>query len=521
MKWRWTNGIVIAGLLLGAATARAQNPQQNQTNPQNQQNQQDQGPSPIDPNAPLQPLGPVQPTPAPGGDAGYPNRPPIGAVRGVSAAPEAQAYDPSQVTPDQNTLAGAAPITLGQMQHNRNIFDPSISLSQLGQTYPLSDGKSILAGIAVAGGTLDFDRTWGVYHLTTYYNGGETFNFGYPNTPFIASSYVPHYQFHEVSFMQEATWARWHIVVRDDFMVSPGAAFTGQGMGGPGLSAQFSSMLGASLNSLAQAFLPSETINTGVANRYRNALLGQAQYSFSRRAAFTVSASYGLLHFTVPGFVNSTMLDVQGGYDYMLSSANSIAVLGNYGKIDYSGTANTTTDYVGALAYGRKITGRLAFQIAAGPQEIQSHGTAGLGNANLLFASVNSALRYERRRGGVALNFVRGLTGGSGIFQGATSNTVSGNAHYQFSRSWTGSINAGYAVNNSLAKSGVPTTQFENWFVGANLGRRIGFHAQFNFNYGAQEQDNPPSCTVALCGVSGLQQTVGMSLNWHLRPSAY
>ena len=165
-------------------------------------------------------------------------------------------------------------------------------------------------------------------------------------------------------------------------MASPGAAFTGQGMGGPGLASQFSSMLGTSLNSFGQQFQPSETINTGAAMRYRNSVLGQAEYSFSRRSAFTFSGSYGLLHFTGTGYFNSTMVNAQAGYDYLLDPSNSIAILASYGKIDYTGTGisstgtstigtgNSVQDYVGALAYGRKITGRLAFQVAAGPQEI-------------------------------------------------------------------------------------------------------------------------------------------------------
>jgi hypothetical protein len=302
-------------------------------------------------------------------------------------------------------------------------------------------------------------------------------------------------------------------------MASPGAAFTGQGMGGPGLAAQFSSMLGSSLSSFGQSFLPNETINTGDAMRYRNAILGQAEYSFSRRSAVTFSGSYGLLHFTTPGFFSSSMVDAQAGYDYLLDPSNSIAVLASYGKIDYTGTRSSTTDYAGALAYGRKITGRLAFQVAAGPQEIEVANTGGLGNFHLLFASVNSALKYERRRGGVSFEYVRGLSGGSGVILGATSNTVSGTAHYQFTRSWAGSVNGGYALNNSLAPAGTATTKYDNWFVGANLGRRVGQHAQFNFNYGVLRQNSPIACTVAVCGGTGIQETFGMSVNWHLRPA--
>lgn len=498
--WKTSCALVVA-LALCAAAAMAQD------------QKQDQEPSPIDPNAPLQPL---DTTPSGGTRS---NRPPIGVARGgITASSDPQPYDPSQVTPDQNTLAGAAPFTLGSLQHRVNIFDPAISVSQLGQVVPSASGKTILAGVSVVSGSLNFNRTWGEYRFTTLYNGGETFNQGYGAASSFFGATSPHYQFHNLAVSQQADWARWHVLIRDNFMASPGAAFSGQGIGGPGLAAQFSSLLGTSLNSLAQSFVPSQTINTGEAMRYMNSALGQAEYSFSRRSAVTFAASYGLLHFTVPGFQDTGMFDAQLGYDYLLDPSNSIAILASYGKIDYTGTGKSTTDYVGALAYGRRITGRLAFQIAGGPQEIHMVVPGGTGNFQQLFASANSALTYQRRRSGVSFNFVRGLTGGSGVFLGATSNTFSGTAHYQFTRYWTGSVNGGYALNNSLVPAGATTIQFDNWFAGANLGRQLGQHASINFNYGALRQNNPASCTVALCGGNGLQQTVGMSLNWHLRP---
>jgi hypothetical protein len=500
MKAWKISGILGVALLLCVSLAMAQDPKQ--------------GMPPIDPNAPLQPLdtttgGPSQPAE---------NRPPVGAARGVDAPFDPQTYDPSQVIPDQNTLAGVESFTLGSLQHRVNIFDPAISVSQLGQFVPGTAGKTVTVGQSFVNGSLDFTRTWSEYHFTALYNGGEAFNEGYSAASAFFGTTSPHYQFHNLLISQQADWARWHFLVQDGFTASPGAAFSSQGMGGPGLAGQFSSMLGASLNSLGQSFMPSENINTGEAMRYGNSVLAQAQYALSRRSAFTLAASYGLLHFDVPGFQNSEMMDVQGGYDYLLDPSNSIAVLGSYGKIDYLGTGKSTTAYGGALAYGRKITGRLAFQIAAGPQEIRMGVPGGVGNFNLLFVSVNSALTYQRRRGGVSFNIVRGLNSGSGVFLGATSDTASGSAHYQFSRNWTGSINGGYTLNYSLAPAGVASTQFNNWFAGANLGRSLGQHVAINFNYGALRQNNPVACTVAVCGGEGLQQTVGLSVNWHLLP---
>jgi hypothetical protein len=41
---------------------------------------------------------------------------------------------------------------------------------------------------------------------------------------------------------------------------------------------------------------------------------------------------------------------------------------------------------------------------------------------------------------------------------------------------------------------------------------------QINFNYGATMQNNPATCPVVNCGGNGLQQTFGMTVNWHLLP---
>ncbi len=269
--------------------------------------------------------------------------------------------------------------------------------------------------------------------------------------------------------------------------------------------------------SIGQAFAPAQTINTSNAMSYMNSVLGQAEYSISRSSTLTFSGSYGLLQFTTAGLISSNMLNTQAGYDYNLDPVNSIAILASYGKIDYTGIVGSTTDYMAAFAYGRKITGHLAFQVEAGPQEIQSAGAGVAGNFQQLSASINSALSYVGRRSGFSFSYMHGLTAGSGVFLGAVSDTFSASGHYQFTRFWTGSVNGGYAFNKGLAPAGSATVNFEDWFLGANVGRPVGRHFQVNFNYGLIDQINPSVCPVSSCGVPGFVHTFGMTVNWHLR----
>src|SRR5579864_2445457 len=194
----WTIAIV---LLLCATSAFAQD--------------QKQGAGPNDANPPIQPQG----TSPNGGNA----NPPIGAAHGVGEQDNSQSYDPSQVTPDRNTLAGATAFTLGSLQHNHNLFDPSISFSQLGQVVPASPGQSSLTGITMVGGSLNFNHNWSAYHLSTTYNGGETFNEGYGPAFTFFNSFPQHYQLHNGTVAQEADCNRWRIVLQDTFAASPGA----------------------------------------------------------------------------------------------------------------------------------------------------------------------------------------------------------------------------------------------------------------------------------------------------------
>jgi len=478
----WALAVALA-ICVPSIYAQAQSPDAQQTNR----------------SSPMQPLGS-----APGG--GY-SKLPAAAARGVSAD-DSQLYDPSQVTPDANTLAGAQLFGLGSLQPSRNVFDPSLKFTELGQTVTSTGGQIGFTPVSVIGGSLNFDRTSGGNEFTALYNGGDTISH---------NSLIPHGQFHDLTLTEQILWARWHLLLRDDFAAAPGAIFAGTGMGGPGLLAQSSAALGASLTNVGQEFIPPDTIETGSVLRYRNSVLGQVEYSFSRRAALTFSGSYGLLDFPYAGYISSRMLNAQAGYDYELDPKDSIAVLASYGKIDYTGTSDSTRDYMAALAFGRKITGRLAFQVSSGPQRIQA--TNGTGSFQLWFAAANSALSYQRRRGGMFLAFNRGVSVGSGVFLGSTTNTFSSSANYLFTRYWTGTVNGGYSMNTSLARAGVATANFDNWFFGASLGRRMGQHAEMNLNYGIQRQNSPTACPVTSCGATGFQQTVGMTVNWHLRPA--
>ena len=481
-------------MMAGVAPARAQ--------------VQDQGTQSPSPSAPI---------PAQGSTTQGPNtgKPPAGVARGVSGPNNGEPYDPAQSTADTNTLAGAQQFGLGSLERPHNIFDPSLSASELGVTTSDSSGKLQLTSETIVGGSLNFNRYWNRYHFTAIYSGGESFFRGQniggtPDSPF-----------HDLTLMQEIDWARWHILLRDDFVASPGAAFTGTGMGGPGLISQISSTIEASLNSVGQGFIPGETIQNGNAMRYRNATLGQVEYFFNRKSSVTVAGSYGLLDFPGTGYINSHMTTAQAGYEFAFDPNNSIGILGAYSRINYSEaavSATSTTSYLAALAYGWKITGRLALQVFGGP-DITTFSVPIGTTTREVSGSGGASLSYAISRGSLGLSYNHGVTAGSGVYAGSETDQVTGSIGRNLTRVWSAHANIGFAKNRSIVGSAAQNS-FDSVTVSGGVNRSFGPNTNFSLAYTANLQTSgaPAGCTGANCSSAYTQHQITMNFQWHARP---
>src|SRR6266436_4222778 len=159
----------------------------------------------------ISPIPPNSPTNA-GANSGF-GKSPIPAAHGVSALYDAQTYDPAQAEPDTNTLSGVEAFGVGSLQHSRNLFDPSITVSSLGQSGATdATGQTALHAITLVGGSLNFNHIWSRYHFTTTYNGGETLGYGFQQNT----------MYHSLAVSQDIVWQRWRLHLRDNFAASPG-----------------------------------------------------------------------------------------------------------------------------------------------------------------------------------------------------------------------------------------------------------------------------------------------------------
>lgn len=396
--------------------------------------------------------------------------------------------DPAQIRPDTHTLSSIEGLGIGSLGALTSFVDPSFRFTQSGDNGTASTWN----GLSSLGMNLAFDHSSIRSRLSGFYSGAKVIYF--PNSLFNAS-------YHNLGVAEELRLGRWNFRLREDLMSSPEAA-VGGGTGNLILSSS------ANLQPLAGE---ADTILTQRAKRLSSTTSGEINYYFSRRSILTTTGSYTSLTFPDAGFIDTHQIAARVGYDYLLSPRNSIGLLYDYNRMDFSATTpNLRTDSV-KTAFGHKVTGRLAFQVSAGPQQIQ-YGTGG----RQLGWTLSNNLMYQTHRTQYSLMYTHAIAPGSGVLTGVSTHRIGGSVHYALTQWWSASTTGGYDFNETLAQTSGISNNFGVWHGTASLERNFGRHIHFALNYGLQNQNiDIGACPVTGCDTTALHQTVGMNLEWH------
>jgi hypothetical protein len=449
-----------------------------------------------------------------GGAAPVQDRGAYPAARGVSAPDVDEPYAVPQTQPDTHALSGAESFSVGSLGGARDIIGVSLFANEYGSTWAGSGTTQTTGAMTTLGGNLNLNRTWNKSRFTAYYNGAASLGYAGSN-----GANQNRYWYQDLRAEQVVNVGRWALTVHNDFLASPESGFGGQALGGPGLLGQFSPVSAVPLGVLNPGLSSSGSILTGPSMRIINTAMGEADYSLSRRTAITFSGSYGLLHFMSPGYVDSHQITGQLGYDYSLSPESTVALIAGYSRIRFIGSAAALDTSSFQVAYGRKITGRMALQIEGGPMNFRVRDPYSGAGSNLSWTA-HGVLTYQFRRIGYSLSYDHNVTAGSGVFFGSKSHDFTASAHRNLTRFWLADANVGYAINDSLEPATSTATGFHNWYAGANLTRQIGRSLGLSINYGIQRQRGfgGSGCPVASCGNTSLGQTFGVTFTWQLRP---
>lgn len=444
--------------------------------------------------------------------------PPIPAYRSpLASASGNDDSDAQESTPDNRSLSGAqdlSPILLP----TRSYWQPQVNVFGTVDSNPgARPGSTAWTGEAALSGSVDVHRMSGNSDMNLNYTAGGIFS---------GDSSFGNGTVQTLGFGDKFSFRRAEISIFDQLAYLPGAAFGFGGLGGLGGSLGS----GSGSTGLGSAFGPGQTILAGAGQTLGNSFVAEVDAHLTPRSSLTFVGGYYLLHNFTSDLLNSTNPSFRAGYNYELTRKDTIAVIYTFSGYRYSNSDQSFNTHTAQLSYGRLVTGKLAFQIAAGPQFIISRipisvsgtGTVTATSTTQLNWSLNTSLTWTGRRNDFALAYYRGANNGSGVLAGSIGDTVRASLTRATSRTFSSGVAGGYSRNQGVL---VGTTTLSNqtydyWYGSASLSHPVGRSLGLTLSYTVQYQVPHSAACVAgsICGTSIRTNVIALGVGWHERP---
>jgi len=430
------------------------------------------------------------------------------------AGPDDQPDQNNQLVPDTTPLTGIQTPTLGTPGLNHSYWMPGIQWSGSIQSHgydQIQNPDWIMNNYLV--GNVSLLKAWtGRSQLSLNYSAG-----GFLTTDSAQGN--GYYQ--QLALTQTFNWNRWQLQLIDQFSYLPESSFGfGGGAGGLGTPGTGGPLVPV-IPGMGNNYIPNQSIYAALGPRYSNASAVQLTYLTSPRGSFTFSGSYGLLNFVEDGNVDSDMITGTAGYNYALNPHDTLGVFYKFSSFHYPGEPQAMGDHSFNIAYGKKITGRVALQLYAGPDFTTSRVSIN-GNSSSFGVNAGANLQYGLHHGAFNLGYSHGVTGGSGVLTGTNSDLINTSISHRLTRLWSGQFNFGYARNTSLSITSADSLTYNSYSVGGGINRPLGRNATFAINYNINIPDYSTSaCTGAACTSNQKLQYITINFQWHTRPLVF
>lgn len=450
---------------------------------------------------------------------------PIPAIRSPLASgadnDQYEAPNPQLMQPDTRSLTGVEDLSLGTMALEHSYWQPRVALSETVDSNPGSStgGNGSWGTWTSLLGGADIHRVSGNSELLLSYTGGGMFSTGSNSSP---SGIIQ-----ELSFKDKFSFRRSTLSFFDQTAYLPESSFGFAGTSGAGLPG-----VGTG-GGVGSGFTPGQSILTPEGQNLSNAIDVELDTKLTGRSSLTFVGGYTLEHYFDDNLLNFDSGTFQAGYNYVLTRKDTIAVSYSFSAYRYSNVAQSLNLNTVQASYARRVTGKLAFQISAGPQFASStfpitssatSTTSGTSSTSQLYWTLNTALQYQLRHSAINASYNHGVSGGSGVLAGAETDVVTGGFNSQVSRTFNVGFTAGYSRNKGFAvtsgSSGTSEAQdYSYWFAGVNVAHPIGRSLDIFANYQLQYQNaNTTGCVGSTCSTNITRSQIMFGLNLHKQP---
>jgi hypothetical protein len=412
--------------------------------------------------------------------------------------------------PDTRSPSGAQIVSLGVPATTHSYWQPFVNVSTALDSNPNGGaGGGWTTWTSISGG-VDLDRKSGNSDMKLdYLGGGMLSNTGTASNGIIQT----------LNFTDTLSFRRTTLTFINHVSYLPEAAFGFAGLGSGALPTG---------GSLSAGFEPAQSILTPRGQDLTNASIIEVNRALTSRTSLTFVGGYSLLHYFDTGSDNGLLnygdVNFQGGYNDQITRKDTISLIYGYSGFRYSNSDQSMDTHTISVAYSRRVTGRLAFQVTSGPQLVFSQfpvsGTAesaNSGTTSQVYWSAQTALQYQLRQAQLGVTYYHGVSGGSGVLAGSLADTLAATASRQLSRTTTGVVDFGFS-RNSGGNGAVPTPSkqtYDYWFGGANLSHQLGRTLNVNLSYQAQyQQSNASLCSGPACGTNVIRHLISVGVGW-------
>jgi len=418
---------------------------------------------------------------------------------------------PDTYQPDTRPITGFQQPTVGTPMERHSYWVPGVSYYNFIQSNGnLGGGQDSWNSTSYLSGNVSLVENWSRSQLNLNYTGGGNFS---------TDDAIGNGWFQQGGASQTFHWSRLQLVLLDEFAYLPQSQFgfgAGTGLSTPGVGGS----LGGGVTGIGSGFTPGQSIYSAVGPRYFNTAAVQTTYQLTARSSVTMGGLFSLLRFTDPGNIESDQYVGNIGYNYQVTRNNTIGLLYRFSAFHYLNDPQAIGDHVFQIVFGRKITGRLALTLSGGPQITNFRlAQPPATKTQYIAGSGGASLNYLVPKGTLTASYFHGVTAGSGVFLGATTDQVTGSATRKVTRVWSGELHAGYARNrNAETAQGVTNTNYDSFFGGVSAARPLGRNATFTLGYTAFVEKTDLSGCTSNCSSTFTTNQISVGVSWHTRP---
>lgn len=454
----------------------------------------------------------------------------------TSGTGQPQASEPAPAFGQDNSSTPPTPVENPPIS---SLDQPSLEAPILGRSYLVpavqanqsldsnagnAVGRTSLTGVTRGLGSLALQKIWSRSDTEISYIGGGAFYTG-RGTSFT--------QIHDLQGQERYLWRTGQVSVRDTFTYLPegtfgygsyggGSNYLGLGSAG-GVGGGVTGGVGGTQFNF---FGPGQFASIGQQPRITNLVLGDVVQALNPRSSVTAAAAYGVVRFTGAnlGFVDSSQVSAQVGYNYQIARKDQIGVVYGYQNFRYpsSAASNFNTDVFNVL-YGHRISGRMDLIAGGGPQ-ITNIDNPLFGSFRRIGFTARGELRYRFPKTFLSFYYNRYNTSGSGIFTGATSDIARATVSRPIHRIYGAIFDGGYSRNSRIVPNlfSVAAKTYAYWYAGGSLHRNFGryFSGFVSYQYdrlGFDQSFCTPSGNTG-CNRTSQRHDVAVGVTWHPRP---